>query len=112
MAWMYLRDDQYQRVEALLPGKKGDLGRPAADNRLFIEAVLWVARTGCSWRGLPEEFGRWNSVYQRFARWSRKGIWQEVFARLVQDADFEETFIDSAIVRAHQRAAGASKRLG
>ena len=65
MPRMMLRDDQYERVALLLPGKAGDRGRTAADNRLFVEAVLWMARTGAPWRDLPAEFGRWNSVYMR-----------------------------------------------
>lgn len=105
-----LRDDQYARIAVLLPGKLGDQGRTAADNRRFVEAVLWIARTGCPWRDLPAEFGLWNSVYQRFARWSRSGVWHRVFAQLAGDADFEEVFIDSTIVRAHQHAAGAAKK--
>ena len=107
---MWLRDDQFERIALLLPGKSGDPGRTAADNRLFVEAVLWIARTGTPWRDLPSEFGVWNSVYQRFARWSRRGIWHQVFAQLATDADFEEVFIDSTIVRAHQHAAGAAKK--
>lgn len=110
MARMWLRDDQFERIEALLPGKASDPGRTAANNRLFVEAVLWIARTGSPWRDLPFEFGPWNSVYQRFSRWSRSGVWQRVFARLAEDADFEEAFIDSTIVRAHQHAAGAPKK--
>jgi len=107
---MWLRNDQFEQIAALLPGKVSDPGRTAADNQLFVEAVLWIARTGSPWRDLPTEFGPWNSVYQRFARWSRRGIWHRVFARLAQDADFEEVFIDSTIVRAHQHAAGAPKK--
>lgn len=107
---MWLREDQYERIAAVLPGKPGDPGRSAKDNRLFIEAVLWVARTGSPWRDLPSEFGEWNSVYQRFARWSNKGVWQRVFAELAKDADFEEVFLDTTIVRAHQHAAGAPKK--
>jgi transposase len=107
---MLLRDDQFERIEALLPGKISDPGKTAADNRNFVEAVLWIARTGSPWRDLPVSFGLWNSVYQRFARWSRRGVWQRVFAQLTQDADFEEVFIDSTIVRAHQHAAGAPKK--
>jgi len=110
MVRVVLRDDQFERLAALLPGKASDPGHTAADNRLFVEAVLWIARTGSPWRDLPRQFGAWNSVYQRFARWSRSGVWHRVFAQLAQDADFEEVFIDSTIVRAHQHAAGAPKK--
>lgn len=110
MARMWLRDDQWQRIEQMLPGKVGDPGRSGQDNRLFVEAVLWCARTGCPWRDLPECFGRWNSVYRRFARWSEAGVWQRVFEELARDADFEEVFLDTTIVRAHQHAAGAPKK--
>ena len=107
---MWLRDDQFERIAALLPGKAGDPGRTAGNNRVFVEAVLWIARTGSPWRDLPQQFGPWNSVYQRFARWSRRGVWHRIFANLAQDADSEEVFIDSTIVRAHQHAAGAPKK--
>jgi transposase len=106
----WLRDDQFERIAALLPGKVTDPGRTATNNRLFVEAVLWIARTGCPWRDLPPQFGPWNSVYQRFARWSRRGVWHRVFTLLAKEADFEEVFIDSTIVRAHQHAAGAPKK--
>ena len=105
-----LSDDQYERIGPLLPGESTAPGRTAADNRLFVEAVLWIARTGSPWRDLPPDFGAWNSVYQRFARWSRAQIWHAVFAELAGDADLEEIFIDSTIVRAHQHAAGAVKK--
>lgn len=105
-----LRDEQWQRIEAMLPGKVGDPGRSGEDNRRFVEAVLWIARTGCPWRDLPECFGLWNTAYQRFARWSRAGVWQRVFAALAEDRQFREVFIDSSIVRAHQHAAGARKK--
>ena len=104
-----LRDDQWNRIEGMLPGKEGDRGRSGKNNRLFVEAVLWIARTGVPWRDLPEAFGAWNSVYQRFARGSNNGVWHRVFAELAQDADFEEV-LDSTIVRAHQHAAGAQKK--
>ena len=110
MVRLWLRDDQFERMAALLPGKAGYPGRTAADNRMFVEAVLWLARTGSPWRDLPTELGAWNSVYQRFARWSRRGVWHRVLAELAQEADFEEVFIDSTIVRAHQHAAGAPKK--
>jgi transposase len=110
MARRNLRNDQWERIEPLLPGKAGDRGRTAKDNRLFVDAVLWIARAGAPWRDLPEAFGPWNSVYKRFSRWSNAGVWHRVFAELAQDADFEEVFLDSTIVRAHQHAAGAPKK--
>jgi len=86
MARVWLRDDQFARIAVLLSGKAGDPGRTAADNRLFLEAVLSIARTGTPGRDLPPEFGLWNSVYQRFARWSRRGVWHQVFAQLADKA--------------------------
>jgi transposase len=112
MVRRWLRDDQWERLGPMLPGKEGDPGRTGDNNRLFIEAVLWVARTGSPWRDLPAEFGLWNSVYMRFARWSNSGIWQNVFAELAKEADFEEVFLDSTIVRAHQHSSGAAKKKG
>jgi transposase len=112
MLRMLLRDDQWKRIEKLMQGKAGDRGRSGTNNRLFVEAVLWVARTGSPWRDLPTEFGSWNSVYVRFARWSNKKVWQSVFAVLREDADFEEVYLDSTVVRAHQHAAGAAKKKG
>src|SRR6266702_8687314 len=105
-----LTDAQWAKMEPHCLGKPGDPGRSGKDNRLFVEAVLWIARTGSPWRDLPPDFGPWNSVYQRFARWSRAEIWHAVFAELAGDADLEEIFIDSTIVRAHQHAAGAAKK--
>ena len=71
-------------------GKVGDRGCSGADNRAFIEAVLWIARTGSPWRDLPGESGNWNSLYVRFARWSDKAVWQGIFAVLREAGDFEE----------------------
>ena len=110
MVRRWLRDEQWQRLESMLPGKVDDPGRTGADNRVFVEAVLWVARTGSPWRDLPAEFGLWNSVYMRFARWSNNGVWERVFATLAKEADFEEVFMDSTIVRAHQHCSGAAKK--
>ena len=105
-----IRDDQWQRVEHLLPGKASDVGRTAADNRLFLDAVLWIARSGAPWRDLPERFGNWNSVYQRFNRWSKQGVWENVFQAL-QEPDLDWLFLDSTTVRAHQHAAGQKTAL-
>lgn len=102
-----LTDKQWVRIEKLVPGKKGDKGRAGDDNRLFVDAVLWILRTGAPWRDLPAEFGNWNTVYVRFRRWARKGVWESLFKALADDPDFEHVMIDATIVRAHQHAAGA-----
>lgn len=110
MVRLNLRDDQWRRIEHMLPGKASDPGRTGDDNRRFVEAVLWIARAGAPWRDLPAEFGKWNSVYPRFARWQKRGVWDAVFEELAKEADFEEIFLDSTIVRVHQHAAGAAKK--
>ena len=104
---MVLRDDQWERIAPRLPGKAGEPGRSAADNRLFLEAVLWMARVGAPWRDLPEFFGNWNSVFQRFRRWARSGVFDKAFQALSEDADFEYAIIDGTIVRVHQHGTGA-----
>ena len=88
------------------PDQKGSTGR---NNRMFVEGVLWIVRTGSPWRDLPEAFGEWNSVFRRFSRWSRKGVWWRIFETMSDDPDFEYLIVDSTIVRAHQHAAGAKK---
>ena len=105
-----LTESRWKKIAELLPGKVGDRGRTAGDNRLFVEAVLWVARTGIPWRDLPTEFGNWHSTYVRFARWRDNGVWDRVAQALAGDAELERVFIDSTIVRAHQHAAGAQKK--
>jgi putative transposase len=102
-----LTDVQWSRIEQLVSGKKGDRGRPGEDNRLFVDAVLWILRTGAPWRDLPSAFGHWNSVFVRFNRWAKKGVWESLFKVLAEDPDFEHVMIDATIVRAHQHAAGA-----
>lgn len=107
-----LRDDQWERIEHLLPGKASDPGCTARDNRRFVEAVLWIMRTGSPWRDLPAELGHWHRTYVRFSRWREKGVWERVAAALLGDADMEHLFLDSTIVRAHQHSAGAQKKRG
>lgn len=103
-----LTDEEWQCIKDLLPGKATDPGRTARDNRLFINAVLWIARTGAPWPDLPERFGKYNSQFQRFNRWAKNGVWQRIFEAL-QDPDLEWLMIDSTVVRAHQHAAGQKK---
>ena len=102
-----LRDDQWERIEGLLPGREDTVGVTAKDNRLFVEAVLYRYRAGIPWRDLPERFGDYRVIHTRHMRWSKSGVWQKVFEHLAADADNEYAMIDSTIVRAHQHAAGA-----
>ena len=102
-----LRDDQWERIKDLLPGREGTVGANAKNNRLFIDAVLYRYRAGIPWRDLPERFGDFRVVHKRHSRWSKTGIWKKVFEHLAQDSDNEYQMIDSTIVRAHQHSAGA-----
>jgi transposase len=105
-----LRDDQWDRIKDLLPGRPGSVGVTPADNRLFVEAVLYRYRAGIPWRDLPERFGKSKNVHRRFSRWAETGVWERVFQHLAADADNEYAMIDSTIVRAHQHSAGAQKK--
>jgi transposase len=105
-----LRDDQWERIGGLLPGREGSVGVTAKDNRLFVEAVLYRYRAGIPWRDLPERFGPWKGVHTRFSRWAAGGVWERVFQHLAGEADNEYAMIDSTIVRAHQHSAGAQKK--
>src|SRR4051794_23748841 len=107
-----LRDDQWERIKDLLPGREGHVGVTAKDNRLFVEAVLYRYRAGIPWRDLPERFGDPETIHTRFSRWAKSGVWERVFNHLSDDADNEYAMIDSTIVRAHQHSAGARKKGG
>lgn len=100
-----LSDAQWERIAPLLPGKASDPGRTGADNRLFLNGVLWVLRSGAHWRDLPERYGKWKSLHKRFTRWAKAGVWERVFASLIKDRDNQYLMLDSTLVRAHQQAA-------
>ena len=104
---LVLKDEQWERIAPLLPGKAGDPGRSGLDNRLFLEAVLWMVRTGAPWRDLPEAFGSWNSVFRRFRRWAQASVFERLFQILSGDRDFEYALIDGTIIRVHQHGTGA-----
>ena len=104
-----IKDEDWERIKDMLPGQPGDPGVTAKDNRLFINAVLWIAKTGAPWRDLPERFGPWGSVWKRFDRWAKKGVWHRIFEAL-KDPDLEWLILDSTVIRAHQHAAGARKK--
>lgn len=100
--WIKIRDYLKQDPNAYV-GKEGQC-------RLFLEAVKWISRSGAQWRLLPPEFGNWNSVYKRFVRWCKAGVWERMLAHFAQEGDMESGMIDSTIVRAHPCAAGAEKK--
>jgi len=97
----------WQRLEPHLPGKVGDAGVTAKDNRLFLEAVFWRVRTGSPWRDLPPAFGHWNSQFRRFRRWAKSGVFESLFKAMSEDIDLEYALIDGTIVQVHQKATGS-----
>ena len=105
-----LTEYQWERIAPRLPGKIGDVGVTAKDNRLLVEAVLYRYRTGIPWRDLPARFGHFRAVHTRFSRWAQHGVWAFVFNELASDADNEYAMIGSTVVRAHQHSAGAKKK--
>lgn len=105
-----LRDEQWKRIENLLPGRKETVGVTAKNNRLFVEAVLYRYRAGIAWRDLPDRFGYFKAIHTRHTRWSKTGVWEKIFKVLAEDADNEYAMLDSTIVRAHQHSAGAKKK--
>ena len=108
-----LTNEQWARLEPLLPPQKPTMGRPAKDHRQIINGIRWKLRTGAPWRDLPERYGPWSTVHSRFRRWRRAGVWDRILATLQQQADTEGRldwqlhFVDGSVVRAHQHAAGA-----
>lgn len=98
-----LTDAQWEQIEHLLPGKASDPGRTAEDNRLFVNAVLYVLRTGIPWEDLPERFGKPNTIWKRFDRWCAAGVWERI-AHVLGDVDLEEVQLDSTSIKAHPTA--------
>ena len=101
-------DEEWTIIAPLLPSETGRGCRPAQDNRRYFDGMLWIARTGSQWRHLPAEYGKWNSVYQRFRRWALIGVWDAMLETLAEFAvpDDAAHMIDSSVIRAHQSAAG------
>jgi len=100
-------DAQWAHIEPHCLGRSGDPGRSGSDNRRFLEAVLWIARTGSPWRDLPPFRGKWNSVFSRFRYWIKAGVFKRIFDALSGDPDMEYAMVDATIVRVHRHGQGA-----
>ena len=106
-----LTDDQWTKIRDFLRQDPNTyIGEDEQACRRFVEAVKWISRSGAQWRLLPAEYGNWNSVYKRFVRWCKAGVWERMLAHFADDPDMENGMIDSTIVRAHPCAAGAQKK--
>lgn len=104
-----LTDEQWAKLEPYLPPRKPGPGRPRKDDRLILDALWWLARTGAPWRDLPPEYGPWQTVYSRFRRWREAGVWAALFEGFLEvtgEKELRTYFVDGSIVRAHQHAAG------
>jgi putative transposase len=106
----FIRADQFERVYGLLRQEPKIHTREREKVRTFLEAVFWIDRSGAQWRFLPGEYGEWNSVYKRFARWDDLGVWGRLFAGVADDPDLQAVLIDATVVRAHACAAGAPQK--
>ena len=102
-----LTDTQWQKMARHCLGKVTDPGRTGGDGRLFLEAVLWIARTGSPWRDLPPMFGKWNSVFKRFRDWVKADVFKRIFEAVSDDPDMEYAMVDATIVRVHRHGQGA-----
>lgn len=99
-----LTKEQYASIKDLLPGKAGDPGRTAEDNHRFLNGVMWVLRSSAFWRDMPTRYGNYETTYKRFSRWAKKGVWEQIFDRLLEDPKNDYVMIDSTLVKAHQNA--------
>ena len=102
-----LTDAQWECIRGLLPGREGSRGRTAEDNRRFVNAVLWILRTGAPWRDLPPSYGGWKNTHRRFTRWRDKGIWEGLWVALRSQGAPDLVAIDGSYVKAHHHASGA-----
>ena len=110
MSTIHIPNKKWSKIFEFLQSHPGT--KPGSEDRCrkFVEAVLWITRSGAQWRLLPPKYGKWNSVYKRYARWCDNGVWIDMFHHFADDPDMENLLIDSTIIRAHPCAAGALKK--
>lgn len=107
-----LSEEQWNKIKEILPPEKNPQGgRPAKDNRLMLNGIIYWLNTGIPWRDLPERFGSWSSVYSRFRRWTQQGVWEKLFTALIEQDIVDETalMLDSATIKVHQHGSGLKK---
>ena len=102
-----LTDTQWEKMQPHCLGKAGDPGRTGSDGRMFLEAVLWIARVGGPWRDLPEMFGKWNTVFTRYRYWVKADVFKKIFEAVSDDPDLEYAMVDATIVKVHRHGQGA-----
>jgi transposase len=107
-----LSDEEWEQIKDYLPSDKlKKQGRPPKDNRIMLNAILWIAKSGAPWRDLPERYGAWETVYSKFKKWDEKQVFEKIFDILNIDADYQDLSLDSTSIKAHQHSAGAKKGL-
>lgn len=105
-----ISDSQWTQIQPLLPKEAGRVGRPyMQDHRTTVEAILWIARTGAPWRDLPAEFGKWSTVYRRFNRWSKVGVFDALLEQMGDELDLTALMVDGTFVKVHQHGTGPPK---
>ena len=104
---LVLTNHQWEKMERHCLGKPADPGRTGSDNRMFLEAVLWIARTGSPWRDLPTQFGKWNTVFKRYSDWIKAGVFTQIFNAVSDEPDLEYAMVDATIVKVHRHGHGA-----
>lgn len=102
-----ISDQLWELLEPHLPGRKGAWGRQANDNRLFLNAIFWIFRTGAPWRDLPPDYGDWKNTHRRFCRWRDKGVWEKLFQIVKKEGELDWLVIDSTYIKAHSDSSGA-----
>ena len=117
MERLIITDEQWAKLEPHCRGKASDPGRTGGNNRLFLEAVLWIARTGSPWRDLPSSLGKWNTVFRRYRDWAKAGVFKRMFDAVSDEPDLEYAMVDATLVKVHRHGQGAkgglrAKQLG